>query len=98
MGAAEGRPVAWLPWLRRRIAFSPTLERQIVAISPRQIERRLKTRKQTLKRKLSGTVRPGLLLQHLIPGKADQWDVTKADYLEIDLVSYSGACATGEFF
>jgi len=87
----------WLPWLRRRIAFSPALERQLVAISPRQIERRLKTRKQTLKRKLYGTTRPGSLLKHMIPVKTDQWDVTKPGYLEIDLVSHSGACATGEF-
>jgi hypothetical protein len=87
----------WLPWLRRRIALSPALARQLVTISARQIERRLQPRKQTLKRKLYGTTRPGSLLKHLIPVKTDQWDITQAGYLEIDLVSHSGACATGEF-
>ena len=33
----------------------------------------------------------------MIPIKIDQWDVTKPGYLELDLVSHSGACATGEF-
>lgn len=33
----------------------------------------------------------------MIPIKTDQWDVTKPGYLELDLVSHSGACATGEF-
>jgi hypothetical protein len=87
----------WLPWLRRRVALPPALERQLVAISARQIERRLRPRKQRLKRKLYGTTRPGSLLKHMIPVKTDQWDVTKPGYLEIELVSHSGACATGEF-
>ena len=43
-----------------------------------------------------GSTRPGSRLKHLIPVKTDQWDVTKAGYLEIDLVSHSGACAAGE--
>lgn len=87
----------WLPWLRRRVALTREQERQLLAISPRQIERRLKTRKQTVKRTLYGTTRPGLLLKHMIPIKTDQWDVTQPGYLELDLVSHSGACATGEF-
>ncbi len=87
----------WLPWLRRRVALTPALERQLLAISPRQVERRLRSRKQTLKRTLYGTTRPGSLLKSMIPIKTDQWDVTKAGYLEIDLVSHSGASGTGEF-
>jgi len=87
----------WLPWLRRRIALLPGQERQLLAISPRQLERRLQARKQTVKRRLYGTTRPGSLLKHMIPIKTDQWDVTKAGYLEIDLVSHSGADATGEY-
>lgn len=87
----------WLPWLRRRVALTPAQERQLLAISARQIERRLKGRKQTLKRTRYGTTRPGSLLKHQIPIKTDQWDVTKPGYLEIDLVSHSGASALGEF-
>jgi Integrase core domain. len=87
----------WLPWLRQRVALTPAHERQLLAISARQIERRLKMRKQRLKRMGYGTTRPGSLLKHQIPIKTDQWDVTTPGYLEIDLVSHSGAAAQGEF-
>jgi hypothetical protein len=87
----------WLPWLRPRVALTPAQERQLLAISPRQLERRLQPRKAGLKRTLYGTTRPGSLLKHQIPIKTDQWDVTKPGYLEIDLVSHSGASALGEF-
>ena len=87
----------WLPWLRRRVTLTSTQERQLLAMSPRQVERRLHTRKQRLKRTLYGTTRPGALLKQMIPIKTDHWDVTHPGYLEIDLVSHSGATASGEF-
>jgi len=76
----------WLPWVRQRRPLSPTLERQLLAISARQIDRRL-----------YATTRPGTLLKHLVPLNTDHWDVTRPGYLEIDLVSHSGASAAGEF-
>jgi hypothetical protein len=42
----------WLPWLRRHAHITPTLEAQLVQISPRQIDRRLRARKQRSKRHL----------------------------------------------
>jgi hypothetical protein len=87
----------WLPWLRRRVRFTPTVAQRLLRISPRQIDRRLRERKHRIKRRLYGTTRPGVLLKHLIPIKTDHWDVTKPGYLEIDLVSHSGASADGEF-
>lgn len=87
----------WLPWLRRRVTLTSAQERQLLAISPRQVDRRLRTRKQRLKRTLYGTTRPGALLKQMIPIKTDHWDVTHPGYLEIDLVSHSGATASGEF-
>lgn len=87
----------WLPWVRQRRPLMPGLEPQLLAISPRQIDRRLQGRKRTLKRRLYGTTRPGTLLKHLVPIKTDHWDVTKPGYLEIDLVSHSGASAVGDF-
>jgi hypothetical protein len=87
----------WLPWLRRRVRLTPTLEQQLQRISARQLDRRLRERKQRITRRLYGTTRPGSLLKHLIPIKTDQWDVTKPGYVEIDLVSHSGASAAGEF-
>ena len=87
----------WLPWLRRHARLTPTLEAQLVQISPRQIDRRLQARKHRIKRRLYGTTRPGSLLKHQISIKTDHWDVTTPGYLEIDLVSHSGASASGEF-
>jgi hypothetical protein len=87
----------WLPWLRRRVRLTPTLEQQLQRISARQLDRRLRERKQRITRRLYGTTRPGSLLKHLMPIKTDQWDVTKPGYVEIDLVSHSGASAAGEF-
>ncbi len=72
--------------------LTPLIEQQLLRISPRQIDRRLCERK----RRLYGTTRPGSLLKHMIPIKTDQWDVTTSGYLEIDLVSHSGASAAGE--
>ena len=87
----------WLPWVRRHFRLTPVLAQHLLAISPRQMDRRLKDRKRTLKRRLYGTTRPGSLLKHMIPIKTDQWDVNQPGYLEIDLVSHSGASAAGEF-
>ena len=91
------RYAQWLPWMRPRLALTAELERQLLAISPRQMDRRLQPRKQTLKRRLYGTTRPESLLKHQIPIKTDHWDVQTPGYLEIDLVSHSGAAASGEF-
>jgi hypothetical protein len=73
------------------------LEKQLLAISARQMDRRLFPHKRTVKRRLYGTTRPGSLLKQMIPIKTDPWDVTLPGYLEIDLVSHSGGSATGEF-
>ena len=87
----------WLPWLRKRRAMSAETERQLLAISPRQIDRRLKARKTQLRRRIYGRTKPGTLLKHHIPIKTDHWDVRSPGFTEIDLVSHSGDCAEGEF-
>jgi hypothetical protein len=87
----------WLPWVRQRRPVSPAMERALLTISARQIDRRLQARKHRLKRRLYGTTRPGTLLKHLVPLKTDHWDVAQPGYLEIDLVSHSGTSAAGDF-
>ena len=87
----------WLPWLRQRVTLTPEIERQLRAISPRQIDRRLQSRKRILRRRIYGRTKPGTLLKHHIPIKTDHWDVTHPGFTEIDLVSHSGDCAEGEF-
>ena len=87
----------WLPWLRKRMAISAETELQVLAISPRQIDRRLQSRKSELRRRMYGRTKPGTLLKHHIPIKTDHWDVRCPGFTEIDLVSHSGDCAEGEF-
>jgi hypothetical protein len=87
----------WLPWIKQHFEVNAKLEKDLLAISARQMDRRLLPRKRSVKRRLYGTTRPGSLLKHMIPVKTDHWDVTLPGYLEIDLVSHSGASAAGEF-
>jgi hypothetical protein len=88
----------WLPRAREHMpGLSPELEQEVLRISPRQIDRRLQKTKRALKRRLYGRTKPGSLLKHHIPLKTDNWDVTEAGCAEIDLVSHSGECASGEF-
>ena len=87
----------WLSWVKRHFDISQELEKQLLAISARQMDRRLFPHKRTAKRRIYGSTRPGSLLKHMIPVKTEHWEVTLPGYLEIDLVSHSGASAAGEF-
>jgi hypothetical protein len=86
----------WLPWLRKRIPLSRTTERQLLKISPRQIDRRLQSKKSELRHRMYGRTKPGTLLKHQIPIKTDRWDVSTPGFTEIDLVSHSREAAEGE--
>jgi hypothetical protein len=86
----------WLPWATRRFAIPPKVERQLLAISPRTIDRRLKAKKTHVRRRLYGRTKPGTLLKHHIPIKTDRWDVTTPGFAETDLVSHAGHAADGE--
>jgi|SRR6185295_13019356 len=57
----------WLPWARQRLKISPAVEQQLLAMSPRTMDRRLALPKQRLGRRLYGRTKPGSLLKHLIP-------------------------------
>jgi len=87
----------WLPRARRRLHLSRVVERHLLAISPRQIDRRLAPHKRQLQKRLYGRTKPGTLLKHHIPLKTDRWDVATPGFTEIDLVSHSGNAADGEF-
>jgi hypothetical protein len=87
----------WLPRARRRLRLSSAVERQLLAISPRQIDRRRAPKKRLIQKRLYGRTKPGTLLKHHIPIKTDRWDVATPGFTEIDLVSHSGNSAAGEF-
>jgi transposase InsO family protein len=88
---------SWMPWIRKRYRVSPQLEKQLLRIRARQIERRLKAKKSERKRRIYGRTKPGCLLKHHIPVKTDSWDVQAPGFTEIDLVSHSGNSGEGEF-
>ncbi len=88
----------WLPWARNHIrGLTPEVGRELLKMSPRQMDRRLQDKKRRLKGRIYGRTKPGTLLKHQIPIKTDQWDVSEPGYMEIDLVSHSGPHASGEF-
>jgi transposase InsO family protein len=73
------------------------VEKQLLKISARQIDRRLKSAKTQRQRRIYGRTKPGYLLKHHIPVKTDRWDVQSPGFTEVDLVSHSGNSASGEF-
>jgi hypothetical protein len=87
----------WMPWIRRRFRLGPELEYQLLRISPRSIDYRLRAHRQAHRRHLYGRTKPGSLLKQHIPLKTDRWDVQVPGFTEIDLVSHSGSSASGEF-
>jgi transposase InsO family protein len=87
----------WMPWVRRRFHLSPKIEQQLLHISPRQIDRRLRAQKLQLQRRIYGRTKPGTLLKHQITIKTEHWDVKVPGFTEVDLVSHSGNSASGEF-
>jgi hypothetical protein len=87
----------WMPWIGKRFHVRPEIARQLLSISPRQMDRRLRANKTQQKRRIYGRTRPGLLLKHQIPVKTDSWDVSTPGFTEVDLVSHSGNSADGEF-
>ena len=87
----------WLPWARRRLRLRPAVEAQLLAISPRQMDRRLAPYRRPLTKRLYGRTKPGTLLKHHIPLKTDRWNVAGPGFTEIDLVAHCGSLGDGEF-
>jgi hypothetical protein len=87
----------WLPWAKKRWAISPEIEAQLLAMSPRTMDRRLRAYKKRRGRGLFGRTKPGSLLKHQIPIQTRDWDVTQPGFAEIDLVAHCGSSAAGEF-
>lgn len=82
-----------MPWIRKHYRVPPEIERELLQISARQMDRRLKAQKT----ERHGRTRPGYLLKQHIPVKTDRWDVQNPGFTEVDLVSHSGNSASGEF-
>ena len=86
----------WLPCARRRRRLPRSVEPQLLAISARQLDRRLAPQKRQLTKRLYGRTKPGTRLTHHIPLKTDHWAVTVPGFSEVDLVSHFDNHADGE--
>src|SRR5439155_1407566 len=62
----------WMPWVRKRFRLTAATESGVLRISARQMDRRLEERKKRVGHRPYGGTKPGRLLQHLIPLRADQ--------------------------
>ena len=87
----------WLPWARRRFRVTPAIEEQLLALSPRQMDRRLAPYRRPGRTGRYGGTKPGALLKHHIPLRTDRWDVTVPGFTEVDLVAHCGESGDGEF-
>jgi hypothetical protein len=57
----------WMPWIRKKFRISSAVEKQLLSISARQIDRRLKDKKAHIRKRIYGRTRPGTLLKYRIP-------------------------------
>lgn len=87
----------WMPWIKKHYELNPNKEKELLSISPSTIDRRLKTKKLKIKKKLYGTTKPGNLLKYQIPIRTKNWDITKAGYEEIDTIAHCGNSLEGDF-
>lgn len=87
----------WWPWIQAQFDLTAEQERQLLAISPRQMDRRLKPFKTKIRKRIYGRTKPGTLLKHQIPIRTEHWDVTEPGFAEVDLVAHSGNSADGDF-
>jgi len=87
----------WLPSMKKRFRITPEVENKLVRISASTLDRALREKKRRLRRRIYGRTKPGSLLKHQIPIRTEHWEVECPGYLELDLVSHSGECSSGEF-
>ena len=87
----------WLPAARKRYAVTPEIEKELLSISPRQLDHRLRARKRKRKKRIYSLTRPGKFLKHMIPIRTHNWDIKKPGYLENDLVAHCGNSNDGMF-
>lgn len=87
----------WMPWICKQYDIDRKIQKQLVTISARQMDRRLSRKRSQIRKRRYGTTRPGSLLKHQIPIRTKNWDITQAGYVEIDTVAHCGNSAAGEF-
>jgi hypothetical protein len=95
---AQGCHLAVAALLRAGYGALPEpVKTQLLAISPRSIDRLLKPiRAQSGRRGLCGT-KPGTLLRNHIPIRTEHWEVNRPGFVEADTVAHCGNSLAGDF-
>jgi hypothetical protein len=96
VGSSEGAATGVDALGSETLSLNPRLEQQLLRLSPRTIDYRLRVKKRQLKKRIYGRTKPGTLLKHHIPLKTDCWNVRQPGFTEVDLVSHAGNCASGD--
>ena len=98
------RLAAAIPWLVPKLEATKDLSlddeqrRKVMSVSAATIDRMLADQKRKLRLKERSSTKPGTLLKHKIPIRTfADWDEKRPGFVEIDLVSHEGGCASGEF-
>ena len=87
----------WMPWIRKRFRLREESEKELLSISARQMDRRLRAKKRQARKRFYGRTKPGYLLKHQIAVRTERWETQEPGFVEADLVSHSGNAASGEF-
>jgi hypothetical protein len=87
----------WMAKARGHFQFSDEVERVLLSMSARSIDRVLRPHRTALRRRLYGRTKPGALLKHQVPIRSERWDTTEVGWCETDTVAHCGDSAEGEF-
>jgi len=87
----------WLPAIKKRWQLGSEEEKQLLAMSPATMDRRLAPYKSKVRCQIYGRTKPGRWLRQSIPIQTESWDVPESGWMEVDTVSHSGPSAAGVF-
>ncbi len=87
----------WMPHARVHLDLSGEVERLLLTMSARSMDRLLRRHRTELKRRIYGRTKPGTLLKHHVPVRTERWDTTEVGWCETDTVAHCGEIGDGEF-
>ena len=84
-------------WLPHLAPLDPKSKTQLLALSPATMDRLLQPLRVRYPGKGLGGTKPGTLLQHHIPIRTGNWDITRPGFIEADTVAHCGNSLAGDF-
>ena len=85
----------WLPFYEYELPEE--VKKALLAISPATIDRLMLTMRSKYLKQGLVTTKPGSILKKQIPIKTNQWDETRAGFLEADTLAHCGSSVSGMF-